>query len=68
MSFNPDPNKPAEEIVFSRKHVNAQHPPLYFNNIIVKQVSEHKHLGITLDSKLTFANHIQRKYLKLIKV
>ena len=67
MSFNPDPNKPAEKIVFSRKHVNAQHPPLYFNNIIVKQVSEHKHLGLTLDSKLTFANHISEKIPKAHK-
>ena len=39
MSFNPDPTKPAEEIVFSRKHAHVQHPPLFFNNIMVKQVS-----------------------------
>ena len=67
MSFNPDPTKPAEEIVFSRKHVHIQHPPLFFNNIMVKQVSEHKHLGLTLDSKLTFANHISEKISKARK-
>ena len=64
MSFNPDPTKPAEEIVFSRKLNSHDHPPLYFNNSMVKRVNEHKHLGLTLDSKLTFANHITEKISK----
>ena len=64
MSFNPDPTKPAEGIVFSRKHARAQHPPLFFNNIMVKLVNEHKHLGFILDSKLTFVNHIPKKISK----
>ena len=45
MSFNPDPTKPAEEILFSQKVSETHHPPLYFNGIEVKRVSEHKHLG-----------------------
>ena len=30
MSFNPDPSKPAEEIIFSCKKKSPDHPPLYF--------------------------------------
>ena len=58
MSFNPDPTKPAEEILFSVKRKSPVHPPLYFNGSLVKQVPEHKHLGLVLDSKLSFASHI----------
>ena len=36
MSFNPDPTKQAQEIIFSRKVTNV-HPHLYFNNTIVKR-------------------------------
>ena len=61
MSFNPDPTKPAEEIVFSQKFSETNHPPLYFNGIEVKRVSEHKHLGLTLDPKLNFAAHLREK-------
>ena len=61
MSFNPDPTKPAEEILFSQKSVEVFHPPLFFNGIEVKRVSEHKHLGLTLDPKLNFAAHIKEK-------
>ena len=67
MSFNPDPTKPAEEIIFSHKRHRSDHPPLYFNNIDVKQVNEHKHLGLILDSKLTFASHINDKLSKARK-
>ena len=41
--------------------------PSFFNNIMVKQVSEHKHLGLILDSKFTFANHISEKISKARK-
>ena len=61
MSFNPDPTKPADEILFSQKTSEINHPPLYFNGIEVKRVSEHKHLGLVLDPKLNFAAHIKEK-------
>ena len=64
MSFNLDPTKPAEEVVFSNKRERCFHPPLFFNNIEVKRVNEHKHLGITLDSKLNFGSHIKEKIAK----
>ena len=62
MSFNPDHTKEAEEIIFSQKHKSPDHPPIYFNDIEVKRVSDHKHLGLILDSKLSFAKHISEKF------
>ena len=67
MSFNPDPTKPAEEIIFSHKKKPLHHPPIFFNNVEVKRVSEHKHLGLILDSKLTFGSHIKEKLAKARK-
>ena len=73
MSFNPDPDKPAEEILFSRKLSKVNHPPLFFNDVPVKRVDDHKHLGLVLDSKLIFVKHINekvkiaRKWIGIIK-
>ena len=67
MSFNPDPTKPAEEIIFSSKLVETAHPPLFFNDIQVKNVSHHKHLGLILDRKLSFNRHINEKVNKAKK-
>ena len=52
-SFNPDPTKPAEEIIFSLKRNRDDHPSRFLNNIELKQVNDHKYLGLTVDSKLT---------------
>ena len=57
MSFNPDPSKQAQEVIFSRKLKKVTHPPLVFNNANVSQCKSQKHLGIILDSKLTFEDH-----------
>ena len=32
MSFNPDPSKQAQEVIFSRKHQKVSHTSIYFNN------------------------------------
>ena len=32
MSFNPDPSKQAQEVIFSDKSKRPTHPPLVFNN------------------------------------
>ena len=58
MSFNPDPNKQAQEVIFSRKLKKVCHPPLRFNNNNVTQASLQKHLGLTLDNRLTFDEHL----------
>ena len=31
MSFNPDPNKQSQEVIFTRKSKNMRHPSLIFN-------------------------------------
>ena len=45
MSFNPDPQKQAVELTFSKKRNEPAHPVIHFNNIPVEKVNEHKHLG-----------------------
>ena len=47
MSFNPDP-----------RIQNTCHPSIYFNNKSVKQVPSQKHLGLILDNKLNFQEHL----------
>ena len=59
MSFNPDPSKQAVQLIFSRKRAPLNHPQIYFNDIQVSSVDEHKHLGLILDKKLTFSSHIK---------
>ena len=57
MSFNPDPSKQAQEVIFSSKLKNIFHPPLVCNNPNISSWKTQKHLGILLDSKLTFEEH-----------
>ena len=64
MSFNPDPRKQAVELIFSRKSVKTDHPVILFNDLPVTKVDEHKHLGIMLDSKLSFSAHIHAAITK----
>ena len=59
MSSNPDPSKQAQETIFSRKTNNICHPSLRFNNSIVSQSPYLKHLGIFLDARLTFEEHLK---------
>ena len=67
MSFNPDPQKQAVELLFSRKRNEIDHPVILFNNIPVKKVNEHKHLGIILDSKFSFSAHVKAAISKTRK-
>ena len=64
MSFNPDPQKQAVELPFSKKRLAVYTPCLHLNNIPVKQVEEHKHLALILDSKLSFSSHIKSSVSK----
>ena len=51
MSFNPDPNKQAQEVIFSRKLKKVCHLSLRFNINNVSQASSQKHLRLTLDNR-----------------
>ena len=64
MSFNPDPRKQAVELVFSRKNAKIDHPVILFNDSPVSTVDQRKHLGMILDSKLSFSAHIQAAITK----
>ena len=67
MSFNPDISKQAHEVVFSRKRSLVSHPSLTFNNIPVAQTSSQKHLGMHLDKKLNFEEHLSKVETKVNK-
>ena len=54
MLFDPDPSKPAQEVLFSRKTKVQNHPTISLNNIQVERSSYQKHLGLILDEKLNF--------------
>ena len=56
MTFNPDPNKQVQEVVFSLKTKKTSHLPLNFNNNTVRQAQFQKHLGVYLDGNWTFVN------------
>ena len=67
MLFNLDPCKPAQEVVFSRKKKTQSHPAISLNNIQVKRTSYQKHLGLLLDEKLNFKQHVDSAILKMNK-
>ena len=67
MSFNPDPLKQAQEVIFSCKMTKANHPTLVFNENPVHQVALHKHLGMYLDCKLNFEEHLKTIVNKINK-
>ena len=65
MFFNPDTNKTAQEVLFSRRKKTQNHPNISLNNIQVERVSHQKHLGIILDEKLNFKEHIDSTIFKV---
>ena len=67
MSFNPDISKQAHELTFSRKTSVSHHPHLTFNNIPVAPTNFQKHLGIQLDKKLNFEEHLKEVGSKVNK-
>ena len=63
MQFNTDPNKQANEVIFSRKTSsnNLSNPPIKFNNNNISKCPYQEHLGIVLDPKLNFNAHVDQK-------
>ena len=61
MLFNPNPSKQAIEICFSYKHNKENYPLLVLNNTKVQIANSQKHLGLILDSKLDFNEHVDNK-------
>ena len=67
MIFNPDPNKQTQEVLFSSKIEKLSQPSLIFNNNIVTQSLTQKHLGMLLDTKLGFQEHLKSIFSKVNK-
>ena len=65
--FSPDPKKQAQEVIFSRKINKIDHPPLYFNENLVKSSSTQKHLGMIIDTELDFSLHLKNVQSKVNK-
>ena len=65
MSFNPDPSKEAQEVTFSLKIKKPSHPVLILNNNHVIQTPYQKDIGLILDEKLNFGEHL--RYILLTK-
>ena len=64
ISFSPDPSK---QVIFSRKSKRSSYPPLVFNNNNISQTFSEKHLGVKLDFKLTFEEHLNNVLAKVNK-
>ena len=64
MYFNSDITKQAQKVIFSRKSKKIDHPTVYFNHAPVPHTDCHKHLGMYLDEKLNFLQHIKEKTSK----
>jgi len=69
MKFNPDITKQAIEVIFSCKYAKTKpiHPPLTLNNIPVARKPSTKHLGVILDERLSFNEHIKEAIEKAKK-
>ena len=63
MVFNPDSTKQAQKVIFCRKSHSLKHPDLYFNGTVVERVKIQKHLGLKLDEKLNFKEHLKDKFV-----
>ena len=60
MIFNPDPTKPAEEVIFTNRNLTL-HDPVSYSGVDVMQIDHHKHLGFILDSHMSYSKHIDGK-------
>ena len=58
LSFNPDPNNQAQEIIFSREAKEVNHSSLIISKSTLSQTTSRKLLGVLLDSSLIFGEHL----------
>ena len=66
MTFNLDPTKQEQEVIFSLKNKKPLHTSLNFNNINVKQTAFQKHLDLILTSQLNLDEHLKQYGTKQI--
>ena len=68
MSFKPDTDKQAQEVIFSRKLQKSNYPSLTFSGSSITPFEIQKHVQMFLDSKLDFKEHIQNVLNKVSKI
>ena len=68
MIFNLDLTKQAQEVSFSRKTKRLLHLSLSLNSIPLKNSVSQKHLGLKLDVKLNFVEHMKVSLKKLLEL
>ena len=67
LEFNPDPMKQTNEVLFYCKKSIPYHRRLTFNRSVVTKVNEQTHLGLVLNSDLSFGKHLNEKIIKAKK-
>ena len=69
MSFIPDPFKQAQEVFFTpkSKRLYIHHVSLITNQFKIQHVSSQKHLGLILETPLTFDENIKAITSKVSK-
>ena len=60
-------NIQAQEIIFSRKKTASLHSVVHFDNRPMKSTKIHKHLGMMLDSNLSYEHPIKSIFNKVNK-
>ena len=68
MKFNPDPNKQAQEVHFLNRTNIDKSLSKTFNNSEVETIASQKHLGLILDERLNFNEHLESKINKCYKI
>ena len=68
MLFNIDSIKQATEVCFSPKRDSVPHEPVSFNNNKIQSAPAQKYLGLILDSRLYYNQHIDGKINKCNKI
>ena len=70
MQFNSDPNKQANEIIFSRGFVsnNLSHPLVKFNINNISRCPHQKHLRVVLDSNINFNTEFGQTFKNFNKI
>ena len=64
VDFNP--SKTVQMIITKKANQN-DHPPIYMNNIEIQKVQSHKHLGVILNEKTNWNEHIREIKSKAYK-
>ena len=67
MLFDPDASKKSPRGCFLTQKNPSKHNDIYFNNMLLNKKNTQKHLGLYLDAKLNFSEHINEKIKKAVK-